>query len=372
MEVAWITRAVTASKEITAASKPVLAHNEPLTPPRTPGEHSPSRKNTSHGFNIRGTSKVDFSKSIDTTVVKGKTAIVLDGAHGLGFGIATALAENGANVAMCDPSEESGQSAEQELNSQGYHSKFFKTETNIWESQADAFKQILAWSENRIDIVVTSPGIVTNNLMMHILPKHRAPEDDGPAKPPTKVIDIDLMGVYFSASLSLFYFNKLWKGREDHSFRPQLVFICSMAGYDGLDFGTDYAAAKHGVRAIWKTTRKPRPSMAPYQSNLLAPTYIRKNKMHQRSEGELKCHHTKVNEIADVVAGAMRCICDETVEGRSIACVQGSIGTPGLLNFDLCDDIINHNGGKVLMEKEDDIWLPSGTNLSEDHNCKVQ
>ena len=112
--------------------------------------------------------------------------------------------------------------------------------------------------------------------------------------------------------------------------------------------------------------------MAQYQSNLLAPTYINKNNMHKRSEGELKNHHTKVNEIGDVVAGAMRCICDDAVEGRSIACVQGSVGTPGHLNFDLCDDIGDHNGGRQLMDKVDDIWLPSGTNLSEDANCAVQ
>lgn len=153
------------------------------------------------------------------------------------------------------------------------------------------------------------------------------------------------------------------------TFEPLLT---DNAQFDGLDFGTDYAAAKHGVRAIWKTTRKPRPTMAQYQSNLLAPTYISKNNMHKRSEGELKNHHTKVNEIGDVVAGAMRCICDGEVEGRAIACVQGSVGVPGQLNFDLCDDIVDYNAGEQLFNKSEDIWLPSGTNLSEDSNCAVQ
>lgn len=94
--------------------------------------------------------------------------------------------------------------------------------------------------------------------------------------------------------------------------------------------------------------------------------------MHTRSEGELKDHHLKVNEISDVVAGAMRCICDPAIEGRSMACVQGSVGTPGQLNFDLCDDIGDFNGGLVLHDKVDDIFMPSRTNLSEDANCKVQ
>jgi len=55
-----------------------------------------------------------------------------------------------------------------------------------------------------------------------------------------------------------------------------------------------------------------------------------------------------------------------------MACVQGSVGTPGQLNFDLCDDIGDFNGGLVLHDKVDDIFLPSRTNLSEDANCKVQ
>lgn len=94
--------------------------------------------------------------------------------------------------------------------------------------------------------------------------------------------------------------------------------------------------------------------------------------MAQRSEAELKRHHEKVNEISNVVAGAMRCICNDAIEGRAIACIQGSNGNiPGLLNFDLMDNIVHHNGSRRLMEKADDIWLPSGT-LSEDRNCKEQ
>ena len=58
--------------------------------------------------------------------------------------------------------------------------------------------------------------------------------------------------------------------------------------YEGLEFGTDYAASKHGVRAIWKTTRYPRPSMVQYQSNLLAPTYVSKKKIAGKSEANLR------------------------------------------------------------------------------------
>lgn len=243
MDAAWTAYSVLRNRQATEAPRPQSSpkHKQPElsfhqnhlppTPPRTPPEDASTRKKSrlGHNFNIRGTAKVDFSRQLDTSVVKGKTAIVLDGANGLGFGIASALAENGAYVAMCDPNEEVGASSEAQLNGQGYCTKYFQTETSSWESQSEAFKQVLAWSGNELDIVVTSPGIVTNNLLMSILPKHRVPETD-PAKPPTKVLEVDLMGVYYSASLALFYFNQLHAEQEDLTFRPQLVFICSMAG----------------------------------------------------------------------------------------------------------------------------------------------
>lgn len=111
--------------------------------------------------------------------------------------------------------------------------------------------------------------------------------------------------------------------------------------------------------------------MAQYQANLLAPTYIRQDRI-KRSEDELKNHHNQTNEIADVVAGALRCICDDAVQGRALCCCQGSVGTPGNLNFDLCDDIIDFNGGRELRSKVDDIWLPSSAQLKDDSNCGVQ
>ncbi len=55
-----------------------------------------------------------------------------------------------------------------------------------------------------------------------------------------------------------------------------------------------------------------------------------------------------------------------------VACVQGSVGTPGSLNFDLCDDLAGGSGGKELRDKAEDIWMPSSGSLKEDSDCAVQ
>lgn len=187
-----------------------------------------SAKPTHRQSGIAGTAKIDFTRPLDTSVVRGKTAIVFDAAKGLGNGIAAELARNGAYVAVCDPDEEAGSKAVSQLNDEGCLTKFFKTDTSSWESQGEAFRQILVWSGGQLDIVVTVPGIVTNNLMMSILPKHHLPGNT-PTKPPTRVLEVDLIGVYYSATLALFYFNQIHADKPDMDFRPQLVFIGSMA-----------------------------------------------------------------------------------------------------------------------------------------------
>ena len=190
-------------------------------------------KPTNRQPGIAGTAKIDFTRPLDTSVLRGKTAIVFDGAKGLGNGIAAELARNGAYVAICDHDEEAGLKAVTQLNDEGGCARYFKTDTSSWESQSEAFIQILAWSGGRLDVVVTVPGIVTNNLMMSILPKHHM-SGPSPAKPPTRVFEIDLIGVYYSVTLALFYFNQIHANEFDANFRPQLVFIASMASVSSV------------------------------------------------------------------------------------------------------------------------------------------
>ena len=263
--------------------------------------------------------KIDFSQPldlvVDTQIVKGKTAIVHDGEKGLGLGLATALAKRGAHVAICGGDATAGEAVVKDMSALGYSVSFFKTDTSDWNSLLSAFKQVVTWSHDQLDIVVTTAGIVTTNMLMSMLPRNHRPGAD-PPKPPTRVFETNLMGVYFTASLAIWYFNKLEPLRLDPSFKPQLLFICSMAGvrvnselsvdesmlivlahkYEGLEFGTDYAASKHGVRAIWKTTRYPRPSMTQYQSNLLAPTYVSKKKIAGESEAKLRERKFRIDE----------------------------------------------------------------------------
>jgi 5'-hydroxyaverantin dehydrogenase len=196
-------------------------------------EIAANRDSAVHLPALNTTLKTDFSLpldgNLDVSVIKGKTAIVQDAVTGLGLGIARALAEHGAKVAICGSDSEAGKAAVDELTTCGYEASYFYTDSADWNSSLSAFKQVLVWSEDQLDIVVTSAGIVTHNMLMSALPKNSRPGAD-PPKPPTKTFEINLMGVYYTTSLAIWYFNQLESKRRDPTFQPQLLFICSMAG----------------------------------------------------------------------------------------------------------------------------------------------
>lgn len=66
--------------------------------------------------------RVDFSKTIDSSVLKGKSVLVTGGAGGIGLALVTVIAEAGAYVTFCDLKTQEGQSVEKDLKSRGLKS----------------------------------------------------------------------------------------------------------------------------------------------------------------------------------------------------------------------------------------------------------
>ncbi|KAK4496417.1 hypothetical protein PRZ48_012397 [Zasmidium cellare] len=300
---------------------------------------------------INGTPPVDFTRSIDPSAVRGKTAIVTGGASGIGRGIAEELAVNGAKVAILDITEEAGQNVVSGLKDKGHEALFVKTDVASWEAQLEAFKAALKWSSSGLDIVVAAAGVKSTDMRDSIVP---ASDSSEPPKPHTAVLDINFTGVWWTTNLALFYFNKFHASTPSTSFKPQILLISSLAGYAASPFDADYGAAKHGVRGLWKAIRAPDDSMAQYQANLLAPGWTHTGMTDAYIHKYIE-RGARVASVADNVRAAMRLLVDQEVSARAV-CVAGSPegvrdGEKRSGVFDVGDDMGTLGSGRVFLEK---------------------
>lgn len=90
--------------------------------------------------------------------LKGKAAIVTGGAKGIGYGIASRLAEAGASVLVTDIDEETAQKTAEELADRGWQAKAVKADI----SSEDDVKQMIASCKDlfgSVDILVNNAGI---------------------------------------------------------------------------------------------------------------------------------------------------------------------------------------------------------------------
>jgi 5'-hydroxyaverantin dehydrogenase len=186
-----------------------------------------------------------------------------------------------------------------------------QVDTTSWEAQLAAFKATLAWSSSRLDIVVPSAGV--SGLLSRESFANLSPTDD-PPKPSTLALDVNLTGVYYTALLAIHYFNAQV---VDESFKPQLCFISSLAGYGDMPFSADYSATKWGVRGVWRSLRGVRGvnSLGGIQANLIAPTFIR-TAMTASFVEQLEQAGAKIGEVGDVVEGVLRAVADDEVDGK--------------------------------------------------------
>lgn len=178
-----------------------------------------------------------------------------------------------------------------------------------------AFKEVLAWTSSRLDIVIPNAG-VPGSLNRDFF-ANASPSTD-PPKPPMLAIEVNFVGVYYTAMLAVYYFSALSAARRQNDpFKPQLCFISSLAGYGDLPFSADYGGAKFGVRGMWRDLRGKRGvnGLGGTQANLIAPTYI-KTAMTAGFVEAGEGAGLKFGEVADVVQGLLRAVVDDDVDGK--------------------------------------------------------
>ena len=197
-----------------------------------------------------------IEKPLATLVnLSSKTAIVTGGAMGIGFGIATRLAEAGANVVIADMNEKIGQASVAELEQSGWKAAFIKTDVSN-ESDVRAAVNFAMASYGTLDILVNNAGIYPQVPVMEM----KLETFD-------KIIAVNLKSVFLFTKAVAAAMIKQGNGGT-------IINITSIDALHPSSVGLAvYDASKHG---LWGFTKNTALELAPHtiRVNAIAPGAI--------------------------------------------------------------------------------------------------
>ena len=198
-------------------------------------------------------------KALDLFKLDGQVAIVTGGAQNLGRQHALALAEAGADVAICDLAEPAGHATQSELEALGRRAWFQRVDVTQ-SSQIDAFIQAVAARFGKIDILVNNAAMPSEGVALQDVSDEQW----------RRILDTNLS--------SLFYFGK--RVAQHMIQRGQGGSIINIASMNWMVIGNifprhnvTYCVAKAGVAHL---TRGMASEWAQYniRVNALAPGFI--------------------------------------------------------------------------------------------------
>jgi 3-oxoacyl-[acyl-carrier protein] reductase len=187
-------------------------------------------------------------------LLKGKTAIITGASRGIGSGIATVFAQQGADVAFTySSSSEAAETLEKSLQAYGTKVKAYQSNAaDFVEAQELAAKVLEEFGQ--IDILVNNAGITKDNLLM------RMGEEDF-----DKVIEVNLKSVFNMTKAVQRTMLKQRKG--------SIINMSSVVGIKGNAGQTNYAASKAGIIGFSKSVALELGSRN-IRSNVIAPGFI--------------------------------------------------------------------------------------------------
>jgi 3-oxoacyl-[acyl-carrier protein] reductase len=187
-------------------------------------------------------------------LLKGKTAIITGASRGIGSGIATVFAQQGADVAFTySSSSEAAETLEKSLQAYGTKVKAYQSNAADFVAAQELAANVLE-EFGQIDILVNNAGITKDNLLM------RMGEEDF-----DKVIEVNLKSVFNMTKAVQRTMLKQRKG--------SIINMSSVVGIKGNAGQTNYAASKAGIIGFSKSVALELGSRN-IRSNVIAPGFI--------------------------------------------------------------------------------------------------
>ena len=170
--------------------------------------------------------------SLDSFSLKGKVALVTGGTYGIGFAIASALANCGAKIAFNDRNQEKLEEGIASYKKLGIDAHGYICDVTNEEQVATMINDIEK-ELGSVDILVNNAGIIK-----------RIPMTEMASVDFRQVVDIDLVGPFIMAKAVIPGMIKKGHGK--------IINICSMMSELGRETVSAYAAAKGGLKMLTK------------------------------------------------------------------------------------------------------------------------
>ena len=192
--------------------------------------------------------------TIESGLLKGKTALITGGTRGIGLGIARKFAENGANIAFTFVSSvEKALKVEEELKAFGINAKGYQSDAADFVAAEKLVDDIIK-DFGTLDIVVNNAGITRDNLLMRMTEQQW-----------DEVMQTNLKSIF---NLSKFAVKPMMKARNG-----VFVNLSSIVGVNGNAGQANYSASKAGIIGFSKSLAKELGSRN-IRCNVVAPGFI--------------------------------------------------------------------------------------------------
>ncbi len=162
--------------------------------------------------------------------LNGKVALVTGAVYGIGFAMATALAQAGAKIAFCCRSEESRDGAVARYAEIGISAKGYVCDVSS-EEQVKVMITDIEKSLGGVDILVNNAGIIK-----------RIPMEEMSCEEFKEVIELDLVAPFIMAKAVIPKMREKGHGK--------IINICSMMSELGRETVAAYASAKGGLKML--------------------------------------------------------------------------------------------------------------------------
>ena len=212
--------------------------------------------------------------------MKERVAVVTGAAGGIGYAIAKALVQAGANCVLADIDADAGERAKEKLEKFGPRCAFVTT--NIAKA-ADVRHLIDTAIEKfgRLDILVNNAGL------QYIAPVAEFPEDRW-----DELIGVLLTGTFLSCKYALPHMTRGKWGR--------IINIASVHGKVASPFKAAYVSAKHGVLGLTKVLAL---EVAEHNitSNAICPAYVRTPLVERQIQEQARHHGISPEKVVQEI-----------------------------------------------------------------------